>query len=298
MSGANRVGELLAFDLGLAGFEAARSQSAPSLFPNAPLLHQASGLWSLAGFDEAGRGAVGGPVVVGCVQFSWHRLAGAHLGHIDDSKRLTARARDVAFAEIERRALWAVGFASAKEIDSVGIVEAAERAARRAYRRLGCSCDLAVFDRGLSMGDAVALDPSPLSSLSSLGCRDESRAKSTEPGNRVRGNESRGPGKSNGLDGPKEPDELNESPPSFPTGVAFTRGDMRSLHVAAASIVAKVTRDRLMERLDAAFPGYEFSRHKGYGTERHRLAISRLGPSPVHRRSFLHFSDRAESQSC
>jgi ribonuclease HII len=73
---------------------------------------------------------------------------------------------------------------------------------------------------------------------------------------------------------------------------------MRSLHVAAASIVAKVTRDHLMERLDAAFPGFELSRHKGYGTEGHRRAISRLGPSPIHRRTFLHFTEGAQSQSC
>jgi ribonuclease HII len=73
---------------------------------------------------------------------------------------------------------------------------------------------------------------------------------------------------------------------------------MRSLHVAAASIVAKVTRDHLMERLDAAFPGFELSRHKGYGTEEHRRAISRLGPSPIHRRTFLHFNEEAQSQSC
>jgi ribonuclease HII len=73
---------------------------------------------------------------------------------------------------------------------------------------------------------------------------------------------------------------------------------MRSLHVAAASIVAKVTRDRLMARLDAAFPGFELSRHKGYGTEAHRRAILRLGPSPIHRRTFLHFAEEAKSQSC
>ena len=88
------------------------------------------------------------------------------------------------------------------------------------------------------------------------------------------------------------------SPSRHPPGVAFTKGDMRSLHVAAASIVAKVTRDHLMERLDAAFPGFELSRHKGYGTEEHRRAISRLGPSPIHRRTFLHFAEEAQSQSC
>lgn len=68
--------------------------------------------------------------------------------------------------------------------------------------------------------------------------------------------------------------------------LAFTRGDSRSLHIAAASIIAKVTRDRLMERLDRLVPGYGFARHKGYGTASHRASIARLGRSPIHRRSF------------
>jgi ribonuclease HII len=68
--------------------------------------------------------------------------------------------------------------------------------------------------------------------------------------------------------------------------------------VAAASIVAKVTRDHLMERLDSAFPGFELARHKGYGTEAHRRAIVRLGASVIHRRTFLHLAEEAQSQSC
>ena len=63
-------------------------------------------------------------------------------------------------------------------------------------------------------------------------------------------------------------------------------GDAISLSVAAASIVAKVTRDRLMCELDAECPGYGFARHKGYGTQDHCSALARLGPSPHHRRSF------------
>ncbi len=60
----------------------------------------------------------------------------------------------------------------------------------------------------------------------------------------------------------------------------------RSLSIAAASIVAKVTRDRIMTALDHQFPGYNFARHKGYGTDGHQEALARLGPSPQHRRSF------------
>lgn len=64
------------------------------------------------------------------------------------------------------------------------------------------------------------------------------------------------------------------------------RGDALSLSIAAASILAKVTRDHLMCNLDAALPGYHFSEHKGYGTSAHLAALTALGPSPIHRRTF------------
>jgi len=74
-------------------------------------------------------------------------------------------------------------------------------------------------------------------------------------------------------------------------GLAFFQrpiidGDASSMSIAAASVVAKVTRDRIMERLDRLYPGYAFARHKGYATREHREALARLGPCPVHRRSF------------
>lgn len=69
-------------------------------------------------------------------------------------------------------------------------------------------------------------------------------------------------------------------------GKAIVKGDARSMSIAAASIVAKVTRDRMMERAGKIFPGYGFERHAGYGTEDHRDAIAALGPCPLHRMSF------------
>jgi ribonuclease HII len=66
----------------------------------------------------------------------------------------------------------------------------------------------------------------------------------------------------------------------------LVRGDRRSATVAAASIVAKVTRDRIMEAADREFPQYGFGRHKGYPTEEHRWALARHGPCPLHRRCF------------
>jgi ribonuclease HII len=72
---------------------------------------------------------------------------------------------------------------------------------------------------------------------------------------------------------------------------AIEKGDRRCLSIAAASIVAKVARDRMMAEYDERYPGYGFARHKGYATESHVAALRRLGPSPVHRRSFAPVSD-------
>ena len=67
---------------------------------------------------------------------------------------------------------------------------------------------------------------------------------------------------------------------------AIVKGDCKSLTIAAASILAKTARDALMRKLDGEYPGYGFSRHKGYPVREHVAALARLGASPVHRRSF------------
>jgi ribonuclease HII len=66
----------------------------------------------------------------------------------------------------------------------------------------------------------------------------------------------------------------------------LVEGDRRSASVAAASIIAKVTRDRIMEEADRAYPLYGFGRHKGYGTPEHRIALEQHGPCALHRRTF------------
>lgn len=68
--------------------------------------------------------------------------------------------------------------------------------------------------------------------------------------------------------------------------IALIHGDARALSIAAASVLAKTSRDDLMEGMDAVFPEYGFARHKGYGTRIHQAALARLGPCPHHRRSF------------
>ncbi|MCX6094077.1 MAG: ribonuclease HII [Candidatus Bipolaricaulota bacterium] len=186
----------------------------------------------LVGFDEAGRGAWAGPVAVGCVHLpvslSDDDLVSLLAG-VDDSKRLSPATRERLFARIAECARFAVGFASAAEIDRVGIVAACRLAAARAYRRLAIDADLVLLDRGLSL-----------------------------------------------------------EAPGAPRAAEFTHGDARSLHIAAASIVAKVSRDARMVRLDRTWPDYGLARHKGYGTKAHRDALLARGISPLHRRTYLH----------
>ncbi|NNE57724.1 MAG: ribonuclease HII [Hellea sp.] len=79
----------------------------------------------------------------------------------------------------------------------------------------------------------------------------------------------------------------NKAPPLSCQTRTLIKGDARCLSIAAASIVAKVTRDRLMVEADLRYPGYGFARHKGYATEIHRAQIKALGPCPIHRRSFM-----------
>lgn len=72
--------------------------------------------------------------------------------------------------------------------------------------------------------------------------------------------------------------------------VPIIKGDAKSVSIAAASIIAKVTRDRLMEEYDKVLPGYGFASNKGYGSEEHIAALKEIGPSPIHRQSFIgHF---------
>ena len=83
------------------------------------------------------------------------------------------------------------------------------------------------------------------------------------------------------IDGNRVPPQLRIS------GTCVVKGDALSASVGAASILAKVSRDRLMQEMDRTYPGYGFAVHKGYGTKAHTEAILRLGPCPIHRPSFL-----------
>ncbi len=182
----------------------------------------AQGYRLIAGVDEAGIGAMAGPVVAAAVIIE----AGTELHLVDDSKSLSAGQREAAYEEVRQRALcWSVGVVHADIIDRINILRAAHLAMRQALEGLRVPPQFALIDglppRGIPHAHLAVVD-----------------------------------------------------------------GDALSPRIGAASIVAKVTRDRIMERLDLLYPGYGLADHKGYGTPRHRRAVNRLGPSLVHRRSF------------
>jgi ribonuclease HII len=224
-------------------------------------LKQIKGVNSLIGVDEVGRGAFAGPVVAAAVvvprDFLEGRWAVAKSGRVNDSKVLSAEQREELWQEFEALAVAGqihahCGVANVEEIAELNILGATKLAMRRA---LGTIYPPEAFA-------APRTEPDLFSSL-------EERA-SFQP--------------------PVSARVIVDGLPlrAFPyPHAAFVNGDARSLCIAMASIIAKVTRDRMMSGLDARYPGYGFVRHKGYGTEEHREAVLRLGKCPEHREVFL-----------
>jgi ribonuclease HII len=182
---------------------------------------RAQGFSRVAGVDEAGRGALAGPMVAAAVILP----DDFDLEGIRDSKQLSAQQRSEAFHRINGGAAVAVVRATPAAIDGRGL-----------HR-----CNIALLRRA-----ACDLEPEPDYVLT------------------------------DGFAPPRMP---------FPT-LAVKKGDVVSASVAAASIVAKVTRDRIMDRLHRRYPAFGFDRNRGYGTPDHLEALERLGPTEIHRLSF------------
>jgi ribonuclease HII len=223
-------------------------------------LRQIEGVAGLIGVDEAGRGAIAGPVVAGAVlvtrEFLEGRWACLKAGRVNDSKVLTAAERDELWNEFEELAGQGqihahYGAASVEEIEQFNILGATKLAMRRALE-------------GIYPPEAFSTKREP----DLFSTAEEREEFQPTVSCRVL------------IDGLA----LRRFP--YPhTGVV--KGDARSLCVAMASIIAKVTRDRLMQELDRRVPGYGFAQHKGYGTDEHRTAVLRLGRSVHHRELFL-----------
>lgn len=176
----------------------------------------------IAGVDEAGRGPLAGPVVIGAVILP----PGLLLPGVDDSKKLSPQRRRALYQVIYEKALAVQSVVvDVEQIDRLNIYQATMRGMYQAIAALG------------PQPDGVLSDAMPLTELTVPVC-------------------------------------------------AIKFGDALSLSIAAASIVAKVERDRLMEDYDRMYPEYGFAKHKGYGTKEHLAAIGRYGPCAIHRKSF------------
>ena len=184
---------------------------------------RATGVVRIAGVDEAGRGALAGPVVAAAVvlpeKFRHRKL--------NDSKQLSPERRDEIYDQLISNAeiAWGIGIVDHLEIDRINILRASHEAMRIALAGL------------TSPPEHVLIDGLPV------------------------------------------------FPFPFPQ-TAIVDGDCYSLTIAAASVIAKVTRDRIMRDFCAEFPQYCFDQHKGYSTELHLSRLHEFGPCPIHRRSF------------
>lgn len=263
----------------------------------------AQGYDLITGFDEVGRGALAGPVMVGCAAI-WARdlepldgddaveLSGrTYLGVPDgvaDSKMLTEHRREAIFDELrDWCAAYAVGQASNTEIDEWGITYALGVAALRALsqveRELGLRLGGGLAARKASMessGEIVEGRPGDSVGESIGNCGESVRALPKVAGI---------------LDGPSDyiTKALNTfDAPDVPIPADITtkvKGDQHCATVATAAVIAKVTRDRLMVDLAQSNPcyaAYEWAHNKGYGSAAHRTAIAEHGPTPLHRVSW------------
>ncbi len=186
-------------------------------------LHE-SGLKYIAGIDEAGRGPLAGPVVVGVVIMK----PDSFIEGINDSKKISESKREKLYEQITKEALaWSVGIVTQEEIDEINILNATKKALEQALEKLEIKPDRILVD-ALEHIDTKGI---PYTSI--------------------------------------------------------IKGDAKIYSISAASIIAKVTRDRIMKEYDEVYPEYGFAKHKGYGTAMHIQAIKTQGPCPLHRRSFI-----------
>lgn len=263
----------------------------------------AQGYDLIAGFDEVGRGALAGPVMVGCAAI-WAcdlapldgddsaELSGrTYLGVPDgvaDSKMLTEHRREAIFDELrDWCAAYAVGQASNTEIDEWGITYALGVAALRALSQVERELGLRLGGEstikkasGESAGKIVEGRPGDSVGESIGNCEGSVRALPKVAGI---------------LDGPSDyiTKALNTfDAPDVPIPADITtkvKGDQHCATVATAAVIAKVTRDRLMVDLAQSNPryaAYEWAHNKGYGSAAHRTAIAEHGPTPLHRVSW------------
>ena len=185
----------------------------------------------ICGIDEAGRGPLAGPVVVGAVVMK----PDSKLEWVNDSKKVTEKRRELLYDRIIEESLaYGIGIISWEEIDDINILNATKKGLTESLEQ--------VIEKLQKKPDIVIVDA--LREIDTFGIPYQS----------------------------------------------IIKGDANCYSIACASILAKVTRDRIMREYDVAFPEYGFSKHKGYGTREHIEAIKKYGPCMIHRKSFItHF---------
>ena len=179
----------------------------------------------ICGCDEAGRGPLAGPVVVGAVIMPLEKSK--IIEGIDDSKKLCEKKREELYQKIISTALaFKVSIISEKVIDEINILNATKRGMTEAIMGLSIKPDLALIDAvsGLNLGIEA---------------------------------------------------------------LSIIKGDYLSYSIGCASILAKVTRDRLMREYSIKYPNYHFDKHKGYGTKEHIELLKKFGKCEIHRDSFI-----------
>lgn len=218
----------------------------------------------ILGVDEAGRGPLAGPVVAAA---AWYRLPDFSLPkdareafrYIRDSKRLSEKDREYAHSIILQYFETGIGSVDVATIDRVNILQATFLAMREAVFQVA-------NNQQQAMGTQRNWKPEIRNQME--------KERTMNSGNNERQRMLLL------VDGNKAIPDMSYKQETV------VRGDSLSYSIAAASIVAKVTRDRIMQELDTLYSGYGFARHKGYGTAAHLLVLRRLGPTPEHRKSF------------
>lgn len=178
----------------------------------------------ICGIDEAGRGPLAGPVVVGAVILP----KDSFIEGVNDSKKISEKKREKVYEEIIKNAIsYSVGIVDEEGIDEINILNATKLALTTAIKGLEIKPDLILVD-ALNNIDTCNI---PYKSI--------------------------------------------------------IKGDAKEYSIAAASIIAKVTRDRIMQQWDEIYPEYGFAKHKGYGTAAHIQVIKEKGPCKIHRKTFI-----------
>lgn len=214
-------------------------------------------------------GPLAGPVVAAAVALL---EPGVRVPGVDDSKKIDEAQRDAAYARLttDPRIAWAVAVVDHETIDHINILQAALRAMTEAMDALSVRPSFVYIDGNrmppafkarLAERRTVPVDPKR-AAIMAAGGADGGRASSTT---------------------------------SMPfTAETVVGGDGKVFSIAAASIIAKVHRDRLMRALDEAYPNYGLAQHKGYPTPAHVAALARFGPSPIHRLTFAPLKGKFE----